>query len=126
MAFAPTNPLYGLDIVLVGRTAVRASSGPFITHKLITLASIAECESGGRQYNADGSVKRGRVNPNDTGLYQINKTVWGAKAKELGYDILTEEGNIKMANWIYDKYETKPWNASKKCWNTSRSDYVNT
>lgn len=86
------------------------------------LLRIGGCESGGgvlnppRQFNEDGSVVRGKVNPKDVGAYQIN-TYWnGAKAKELGYDLFTEEGNTRMALWLYEHQGTRPWNWSKFCW----------
>lgn len=59
---------------------------------------------------------RGEVNSNDIGLYQINTRYHLKKAKELGYDIFTEEGNTAYAIWLYGKEGTKPWNASKHCW----------
>lgn len=33
------------------------------------LQKIGKCESGGRQFNPDGSVVRGKINPEDTGYY---------------------------------------------------------
>lgn len=86
------------------------------------LKPICACESVGnpneepRQFNADGSVIRGRIDPDDTGMCQINKRYWLAKAQSLGYDIETEQGNIQMANWIYDQSGTQPWKWSKPCW----------
>ncbi len=86
------------------------------------LKPICGCESGGGpfnepvQFNADGSVLQGRVNPLDTGMCQINKKYWLTEAISLGYDINTKEGNISMANVIYDRHGTQPWTASKSCW----------
>lgn len=37
-------------------------------------------------------------------------------ATKLGYDVYTEQGNIKMANWLYMKSGTQPWLSSKACW----------
>jgi hypothetical protein len=80
------------------------------------LVRIAECESGGRQFNKDGSVVRGRENKNDVGKWQINLHWNGAEAKKLGYDLMTEEGNTKMALHLYEKHGTRDWNWSKFCW----------
>ena len=80
------------------------------------LARIAVCESGSNQYNSNGTVKRGIVNPADIGLFQINEKANGATAKRLGYDIYTRTGNIKMALWLYKNQGTIPWRSSASCW----------
>ena len=80
------------------------------------LAAIAVCESGSRQFNADGSVLRGRINPKDVGKWQISETYWLEAAKKLGYDIYTIEGNTSMALYIYELYGTQPWKWSENCW----------
>jgi hypothetical protein len=61
-------------------------------------------------------VVRGKWNPHDMGLFQINTVVWGKKAEELGYDIRTQEGNEQMARYIFENYGSVPWQASVKCW----------
>ena len=80
------------------------------------MVEIARCESRFRQFNADGSVLRGTVNPKDVGLFQINERYWLKKSKELDYDIYAERGNIEMALWLYKKNGTRDWSASKPCW----------
>jgi len=82
----------------------------------LILQRIAIAESGGKQFNSDGTVIMGIINPHDIGKYQINELYWGKKAKELGYDIYTLEGNTSMALWIYQNYGTAPWNWSKSKW----------
>lgn len=83
------------------------------------LIEIARCESGTRQFAADGTmVLRGDINQHDVGLFQINEHYWQSIAHQLGYDIYTSRGNIQMALWIYKERGTKDWNASKKCWGT--------
>ena len=82
----------------------------------LILQRIAIAESGGKQFNSDGTVIMGIINPHDIGKYQINELYWGEKAKELGYDIYTLEGNTSMALWIYQNYGTAPWNWSKSKW----------
>jgi hypothetical protein len=87
-----------------------------------TLVRICSCESTGSadnepaHYDTDGSVLRGRLVPQDTGMCQINTYYWGADAQRLGFDLETPEGNIHMANYIYDRSGTQPWLASKSCW----------
>ncbi len=79
------------------------------------LERIAWCESKGQHYDTNGNVLRG-INKNDFGKYQINAAVWGEKAKQKGYDIMTEEGNESMAIAIWREYNVEPWNASRHCW----------
>ena len=81
----------------------------------LALVAIGKCESNNRQYDKDGNVIRGVVNPLDTGKYQINTHYWGEDAKKLGYDLETEEGNTKMAVWIYKNYGAYPWRWSAGC-----------
>jgi hypothetical protein len=83
------------------------------------LQRIGYCESGNRQYDANGNVMRGRVNSNDIGKYQINQTIWGSKAAELGYDIYTEAGNTAMALFIFNSLGSRPWYPSEYCWGAS-------
>lgn len=90
----------------------------FITPEL---KAICGCESMGNWKNPQhfnkGKIIIGRTTPDDKGICQINKRYWGAKAKELGFNILERNGNIQMANWIYERQGTQPWSASKGCWN---------
>lgn len=86
-----------------------------------TLKRICSCESQGRpdreprQFNADGSVLRGKINPKDVGMCQISETYWLDMANKLGYNLETSEGNIRMANYIYEKQGAKPWVWSVSC-----------
>lgn len=86
------------------------------------LLGVCSCESTGsrgntpQQFNKDGSVKHGTINHHDIGECQINETWNGAQAEASGFDIYTEEGNIKEANYLYEHQGTKPWNWSKSCW----------
>ena len=85
------------------------------------LDKIAFCESSDRQFDADGGVIRGVVNPADVGRYQINTYHWGVEAKKRGFDLHTEEGNEAMALYLYQKFGTKPWKSSQKCWDKETS-----
>ena len=80
------------------------------------LKKIAQCESGGNQFNPDGTVLRGIENPDDIGKFQINEYYHLAMARKLGYDIYTEEGNTRYALYLYSASGTSPWNWSKHCW----------
>jgi hypothetical protein len=77
---------------------------------------IARCESQGQHFTKDGKVVRGKRNPQDTGLFQINTAIWGKKAQELGYDIHSQEGNQQMARYLFENYGSVPWQTSAACW----------
>lgn len=80
------------------------------------LIEIAKAESELRQFNKDGSVLRGYINPDDVGIFQINEYFWLEKSKELGLDIYSAKGNVEMAIWIFMHHGTDPWNWSKSKW----------
>lgn len=77
------------------------------------MLAIAKCESGIRQYNKNGQVIVSSTK--DYGLFQI----WHgnhAKAKELGFDVMTREGNMDFAVWLMIKGGgVRHWKASAKC-----------
>lgn len=80
------------------------------------MAEIARCESTFRHKLEDGSILRGRVDPADTGVMQINKRYHqaAADAMELNLEDLYE--NMAYARFLYEKQGTQPWNASLPCW----------
>lgn len=80
------------------------------------MAQVSECESHFRQYNSDGSIFRGIVNNADVGVMQINEKYHLQKAKSLGYDIYTVNGNLAYARYLYDTQGAKPWISSSPCW----------
>ena len=80
------------------------------------LHRIAFCESAKRQFAQDGSVLKGRVDPRDTGIFQVNSYYHLETAKQKGIDIYTVEGNIDYALDLYNREGTTPWNSSKPCW----------
>ncbi len=83
------------------------------------LAQVAGCESQFRQFDGRGNVIRGEVDRNDVGVMQINERYHLERAKALGYDIYTVEGNMAYARYLYETEGLKPWSASKACWNNS-------
>lgn len=86
------------------------------------LKPVCGCESNysplkePRQFNDDGSVVLGKINPLDTGMCQINQKYHLATATKMGLDIFTEQGNIKYSNWLFENEGYTPWNWSKSCW----------
>jgi len=84
------------------------------------LIEIARCESTFRQFNDDGTILRGRVDSDDTGVLQINKRYHLEAAQKLGFDIETLAGNMDYGELLYKKQGTDPWNASKHCWSKTQ------
>jgi len=80
------------------------------------LVDIARCESQFRQLDKDGNILRGDINKSDLGLMQINEYYHADRAKKLGLDLKTLEGNMAYAKYLYDREGGKPWISSSKCW----------
>jgi len=84
------------------------------------MIEIARCESEFRQFNKNGTVLTGYVDPRDTGVFQINTYYHLNTSQQLGLDIFTLKGNMAYARWLYEREGSRPWNASKPCWNPHR------
>ena len=80
------------------------------------MVRIAYCESRFRQFNPDGSVHRGRINPKDAGVFQINEPWHLENANRLGFDIYSLDGNIGYARHLYERRGTADWKWSRPCW----------
>jgi hypothetical protein len=83
------------------------------------MIQIARCESTFRHILADGSVLRGKVDPADTGVMQINTRYHGKTAEDLGLDLNDLEDNLAYARNLYERQGTQPWSASAPCWSHS-------
>lgn len=81
------------------------------------MIKVAYCESEIRQFGPDGKPLLGWANADDIGVMQINQEAHGAKAKALGIDLGTLEGNLKFARHLYKTQGLAPWVYSKHCWN---------
>lgn len=81
---------------------------------------IARCESQGNQFDANGRVLRNKYNHEVVGVFQINERYHAAKARELGFNIYTTEGNWGYARWLLEHSGTTPWLASKQCWQVAK------
>lgn len=79
------------------------------------LVDVAFCESSLEHTNDDGTVKRGVVDPRDTGLMQINKGYHLEEARRLGFDLETRSGNVGYAEHLYRTQGRQPWSASAPC-----------
>lgn len=84
------------------------------------MIAIAQCESAFRQYNSNGSVLRGG-NGSVVGVYQISE-LHLSKARALGMDIYSVDGNLAFARWLYQKDGIDPWMSSFPCWNAVSKD----
>lgn len=80
------------------------------------LAEIARCESRFTQFNPNGTIHKGVVNPSDIGVMQINRRYHLEEAKQLDIDLFTLEGNLAYAKHLYEEQGVAPWSASSKCW----------
>ena len=80
------------------------------------MIEIARCESHFRHTLEDGSILKGRVDPADTGVMQINKRYHLETASELGLDLTKIYDNMTYARDLYERQGTRPWNASAPCW----------
>lgn len=85
------------------------------------LVRIAQAESNIRQFAKDGSVLRGRQNPMDVGIFQINEKYHLSDSQKIGYNIYEPEGNIKFAVELYSREGTRPWNWSKGKWSKQKT-----
>ena len=79
------------------------------------LPIIARCESGGRQFDDEGNLIT-NATTTAVGKYQIMASLHEEKAKGLGFDIRTEQGNEAYAKYLYAESGTKDWEASRWCW----------
>ncbi len=82
------------------------------------LVEIAACESGFRQFEDLGrtQVLRGKVNPHDLGVMQINEIANSDFVAQSGRNISTLRGNMEVAQALYNERGTTPWNSSAPCW----------
>ncbi len=89
------------------------------------MIDVAFCESRFVQLNPDGSALRGRANPDDVGVMQINEHYHLATAQKLGMNLNTLEGNLAYGRYLYETFGTDPWVHSAPCWNKVREVAVN-
>jgi hypothetical protein len=104
VSLAQTAP----DVVVNTNVGVQAKVEEAFAHAPEMIA-IAKCESGFRQFKADGTVLYGGAGAKYVGIFQIGYDLHSATALKLGHDILTVEGNIGYAVYLYSKQGTAPW-----------------
>lgn len=82
---------------------------------LPVMSAIAKCESEFMQFNSEGAVLRGGYRKSMIGIFQV-APLHTPKATALGIDIKTVEGNMAFARHLYEESGTRPWLASRSCW----------
>lgn len=88
------------------------------------MIEIARCESTFRHTLQDGSVLQGRVDPDDTGVMQINKYFHEESATAMQLDLDDIYHNMAYARYLYETQGVQPWSASMPCWgNTLAANY---
>ena len=73
------------------------------------MITIAQCESGFRQFGPNGSPLRGGSGRQYVGIFQIGYNLHNQRALSMAYDINTVEGNIAYARHMYFASGTNPW-----------------
>ena len=118
-AVAQTDTSYGIIIDENVQTEVVASTESIVREyfsDIPVMIQVARCESQFRQTLADGTVLRGRVDPRDTGVMQINTYYHGETAAQLELDLENIYDNMAYARDLYERQGTQPWSASAPCW----------
>ena len=83
------------------------------------MIQIAKCESTFQHTLADGTIIRGKVDPADTGVMQINMRYHAKEARELGLNLENLHDNMVYARELYKRQGTKPWASSASCWSNT-------
>lgn len=112
----PVRALQFSELALVGSNAQVENTVRAAFADIPILIAIAQCESGFRQFAADGTVLLGGGGK-VIGIYQLSFE-HTAKALLLGYDIQTIDGNIAYARYLYGQQGITPWMAAFPCWGT--------
>ena len=94
---------------------IKELSGHYDVDPALAL-DIARCESRLQQFRADGTLVRGKKNPRDVGVFQINEGYHLEQSKVLGFDIYTAVGNIEYAMWLMKQGGNRYWRWSQGCW----------
>jgi hypothetical protein len=81
------------------------------------LVEVARCESHFTHLNPETKkVIRGKINNRDVGVMQINEYYHNITAKKMGLDLSNFKDNMAYARYLYEREGTRPWSASKACW----------
>ncbi len=79
--------------------------------KTLVMERIFYCESRNRQWNENGNILTSKTN--DIGYAQISVDTWKKKADELGLNLYSTEGNLRMGKYILDHHGYEAWSCYK-------------
>lgn len=85
-------------------------------HDIPVMVQVARCESAFRHTLPDGTILKGKIDPADTGVMQINKRYHEKTAAAMNLNLNDIYQNMAYARHLYETQGTKPWNASAPCW----------
>ena len=119
----PQSAEYG-HIVTTSVTEEIESTSNLNTEKIVRsyfrdipiMVQVARCESTFQHTLKDGSILKGRVDPADTGVMQINKRYHEKTAKAMNLNLDDIYHNMAYARYLYETQGTQPWSASAPCW----------
>ncbi len=119
----PPETAYG-HIAMSGTETVEVASVSFDTEKIVrsyfrdipVMIEVARCESAFRHQLEDGSILKGRVDPADTGVMQINKRYHQSTADAMNLNLEDIYHNMAYARHLYETQGIQPWSASAPCW----------
>ena len=88
------------------------------SHIETILKTIAECESGNRQFNKDGEPLWNSQGSSAVGVLQIMYSIHGEDARARNLDIINSyEDNWEYGRILFKQHGTKPWEADPKSYN---------
>jgi hypothetical protein len=76
------------------------------------MVEIVGCES---QYKFKQPQPKNKNGTYDHGLFQINDS-WNNRAKKMGIDLDTIQGQFEFAKYLKEQNGLKDWNSSRHCW----------
>lgn len=83
------------------------------------MIAIAQCESGPRQFAANGVPLYAGTGDRMVGVFQLDSSIHTVPALALGFDITTLAGNLGYARYLYGEDGTEPWISSFGCWDNA-------
>ncbi len=121
----PSSTEYGkiTTTSVVDESTVLAMSGNNVEdivrsyfHDIPVMVQVARCESAFRHTLPDGTILKGKVDPADTGVMQINKRYHEKAAAAMNLNLDNIYQNMAYARHLYETQGTRPWKASSACW----------
>ncbi len=104
---APQKPFVSLEIAFY--TQPNLVYIPYVYILGTTIEQVIQCESGGRQYNDEGELIRGKAN--EIGIAQFKQETWDMFNKERGtnLDITSKEDQLDLIYWAFENGYQHHW-----------------